>query len=361
LRENVETLRQGLSSGEAVAAVVKGNAYGCGLPEVVSCIEDLVDYFQVDDSDELSHLLAYTKKPALVFGYIEQDGLAEAIRGKAELAVFDAEHANQIGSAARSQGATVTVHLKIDALLGRLGTTPSRVGALLEALQDWPELKVASAYGHFANIEDTTDLSHAEEQTREFEAALLILTAKYPHLRRHMSATSGLMTGRQGSSPDALVRLGIGIYGLYPSAALSKTRASMGLKPVLEWKTMLAQVKTLPARHPVGYGLTYITSRAMRIGIVPQGYSDGYDRGLSNVGEVLVGGMRCPVIGRVAMNMFAVDLESVPNAKCEDEVVLLGSQEGESITAEELAAKLGTINYEILARISPSLERRIVE
>jgi alanine racemase len=161
-------------------------------------------------------------------------------------------------------------------------------------------------------------------------------------------------------APDDLVRLGIGLYGLYPSAALAKTKGNLVLRPVLAWKTLLAQVKTLPARHPVGYGLTYITSRPMRVGIVPQGYSDGYDRGLSNVGEVLVGSRRCPVLGRIAMNMFAVDLSEVPEAKREDEVVLLGTQGPETISPEELAAKLGTINYEVIARISPQIHREIV-
>jgi alanine racemase len=120
----------------------------------------------------------------------------------------------------------------------------------------------------------------------------------------------------------------------------------------------LAQVKTLPAGHPVGYGLTYVTWKETRVGIVPQGYSDGFDRGLSNVGEVLVQGRRCPVIGRVAMNMFAVDLSRAPDAKMEDEVVLLGSQGADRITAEEIAAKIGTINYEVVARIAHGLPRR---
>jgi alanine racemase len=128
----------------------------------------------------------------------------------------------------------------------------------------------------------------------------------------------------------------------------------------MRWVSRLAQVKVLPPRHPVGYGLTYITSRETRIGIVPQGYADGVDRGLSNTGEVLVGGVRCPMIGRVAMNMFAVDLTGVPHARAEDEVVLLGSQAGEMVSAEEIALKLGTINYEVVTRISPLLPRVLV-
>ena len=128
----------------------------------------------------------------------------------------------------------------------------------------------------------------------------------------------------------------------------------------MRWVTHLAQVKTLPTGHAVGYGLTYRTTRPTLVGIVPQGYSDGYDRGLSNVGEVLVHGQRCPVVGRVAMNMFAVDLSAAPDARSEDEVVLLGAQGEERITAEEIAAKLGTIAYEVVARVSPLLPRVVV-
>ena len=119
--------------------------------------------------------------------------------------------------------------------------------------------------------------------------------------------------------------------------------------------SLTSKVKTLPQGHPVGYGLTHITPKEIRIGIVPQGYSDGFDRRLSNSGEVLIGGVRCPVIGRVAMNMFAVDLTSSPDARLDDEVVILR----DGITAEEMAEKLGTINYEVVARINPLLHRRL--
>jgi alanine racemase len=124
---------------------------------------------------------------------------------------------------------------------------------------------------------------------------------------------------------------------------------------------VLAQVKTLPKGHPVSYGLQYVTSGETRIGVVPQGYSDGFDRSLSNRGEVLVGGRRCPVIGRVAMNMFMVDLSAVPQAVAGDEVVLLGSQGADAVTAEEMATAAETINYEVVARLSALLARRVVE
>ncbi len=351
LRHNVRVLRSLFGEGAPVAAVVKGNAYGHGLAEIAGVLESEVEAFQVDDLDELRALRGVSNKRTLVLGYVPKSDVAEAALLGGELAVYDFARLDHLAAS------NARVHVKVDALLGRQGILPNEVGRLAAELRRRPSIEVLSAYTHFANIEDTTDLVHAQAQLEVFERCFAELRQAFSHLRRHVSATSGVMALGSG---DDLVRLGIGIYGMYPSASLERRNAALGLRPVMTWRTRLAQVKELPARHPVGYGLTYLTSRPTRIGIVPQGYADGYDRGLSNVGEVLVGGRRCPVLGRVAMNMFAVDLSGVPDSHPEDEVVLLGEQGSERITAEEIASRLGTINYEVTARISPLLARRIV-
>jgi len=351
LRHNVALLRRHTGDRKTFIAVVKGNAYGHGLESVVSAIETEVDGFQVDDLDELRVLRPLTRKRILVLGYVPRDSIVEVAELGGELALYDTDRLALLAAAG------VPVHLKVDALLGRQGVLPEDLDGFLTALRAHPELRVLSAYGHFANIEDTTDLVHAEEQIATFEDAFAKIASQYPGIGRHLSATSGLLTVERSND---LVRIGIGTYGMYPSVSLDRRYAEMRLRPALRWVSHLAQVKTLPARHPIGYGLTYVTSRETRIGIVPQGYSDGYDRGLSNVGEVLVQGRRCSVLGRVAMNMFAADLTEVPSAKAEDEVVLLGEQAGERITAEEIASRLGTINYEVTTRLSALLPRRLV-
>ena len=134
----------------------------------------------------------------------------------------------------------------------------------------------------------------------------------------------------------------------------------MELKPVLSWKTKIAEVKTLPAGHTIGYGLTYMAYDEIKIAVIPQGYADGLDRGLSNKGEVLIKGTRCKILGRVAMNMCVVDVTHLPNVKIEDEVVILGIQGKEQIGAEDMAGKIDTINYEVTTRISALLPRVIV-
>lgn len=353
LRHNLAALKTLVPDEAKVAAVVKGNAYGHGMREVVQVLDGLVDYFQVDDLDELRLLRTVTQTPVLLLGYVPRDSVREAIALGAELTVYDVDRLGEMRGA--------RVHLKIDALLGRQGILPSQVTETVALIRE-SGAELAGVYGHYANIEDTTDLGHANSQRSVFdEAYALVEAAGFLGIARHLSATSGLMTMEgPGARANDVVRLGVGLYGLYPSEALARTHASLKLLPVMQWVSHLAQVKTLPVGHPIGYGLTFITEREMRVGIVPQGYSDGFVRSLSSCGEVLVGGSRCRVLGRVAMNMFAIDLSSVPDAKPEDEVVLLGAQAGERITAEQVAARTGTINYEATTRISPLLPRLVM-
>lgn len=357
LRRNVTALGKLAAPGVQIAAVVKANAYGHGLEQVVPVVEPLVDAFQVDDVDELVALRQVSKARALVFGYLAEDEIGEALSLDAEITIYDRDRLDTLCREAKRRGRRARVHLKVDALLGRLGVIHSQLDDLLIELQDRPEIEVVASYAHYANIEDTSDPEHVLAQESAFEACFRKVRAAFPEAQRHFSATSGLMTREGPAAKNALVRIGIGMYGLYPSGPLATAHAALQLRPAMRWVAQLAQVKLLPAGHPVGYGLTYVTQAPSRIGIVPQGYADGYDRGLSNCGEVLVAGKRCPVIGRVAMNMFMVDLSAAPAANQGDEVVLLGSQGSEAITAEEIAEKLGTINYEVVSRVSPHLRR----
>ena len=338
--------------GTKIAAVVKANAYGHGMSRVVQALADAPDFYQVDDVEELREIRQLTNQPALVLGYIAKSDIVEALNLGAEIGVWDTERLPAIAAAAASIGQKAKLHVKVDALLGRLGVLPNELTELANHIRSYDELLIAGYYGHFANIEDTTDLFHAQAQADAFASAITPMSPECTH----MSATSGLMTMEQ-TNPRDLVRIGIGLYGIYPSASLARSFSHLNLQPALRWVSHLAQVKVLPKGHPVGYGLTYITPREMPIGIVPQGYSDGYDRGLSNSGEVLVQGKRCAVLGRVAMNMFAIDLSPTPEVQAEEEVVLLGSQQSERISAEEIALRTNTIAYEVLARINPRLPR----
>ncbi len=218
-------------------------------------------------------------------------------------------------------------------------------------------------YAHFANIEDTTDFSHAQKQIDTYLRMQTIAAgAGYTNLATHISATSGLLVYEGDLGKNPIVRIGIGAYGMWPSEPLKRRYGKKGfeLLPVLSWKTHVAQVKTLPAGATIGYGLTYKTQKQTKTALIPQGYADGYVRSLSNCGMVLIGGRRCAVLGRVSMNMFVVDATSVPDVKEGDEVVLIGEQSDKSISAQELAERSGTVNYEATTRISPLLPRIVV-
>jgi len=355
LIHNCTVLRSLLLPEQKLLAAIKANAYGHGMTQIVTCLENFVDGWQVDDAIEARELSNITKKPIFIFGYIAVHELSDIARDNVTIALYDTfrlSELNRLGA---------HVHIKIDACLGRQGVLLEEVPGFISELKKFSDIHVDGIYGHFANIEDVSDISHATKQLSAFsEAVALFNAAGYVNLNTHMSATSGVI--RLGLRADhASVRFGIGLYGLWPSKDLQKEGEARGifLKPILRWVSCVAQVKTVPAGYSIGYGLTYVTPKKMKIAIIPQGYSDGFARDLSNMGTVLIRGRRCAVIGRVSMNMFAVDVDHVSNVEQEDEVVLLGEQGDECISAEEIAEGR-TINYEVTTRITPLLPRIVV-
>ncbi|HEY7816878.1 MAG TPA: alanine racemase, partial [Vicinamibacteria bacterium] len=244
------------------------------------------------------------------------------------------------------------VHLKVETGLNRLGVVPAALKGLVE---DLPGLEIEGVYTHFADVEDPESsfyqrqLERLGEAVRHFEEGLLA----------HAVPSAGALLHPAESLH--LARVGIGLYGIWPSAATrAEAKAAGELSPVLSWKARLAQVKTVPAGGTVGYDVTYRAPSERRVGIVPAGYADGFDRRLSNRGRVLVRGKSAPVVGRVAMNMFMVDVTEA-GASDGDEIVLMGEQAGAVLTADEVADSIGTIAYEILARLSPRLARHFRE
>lgn len=363
LLHNFKAIKNFVQPEVKIVAVIKANAYGHGQNEVAKILENEADYFQVDDLEELRLLREVSQKPVLILGYVAKEELAEAIGLGGILSVYDKERLELIDEIAQKIGKPVGVHIKIDAYLGRQGILMDQIDDFIESLGKYSNIRIWGLYCHFANIEDTSDFSHTQKQIDGFSKAVeKFRAAGFVGFETHSSATSGVLVYEQKNMPNTMVRPGIGTYGLWPSEELKGRfkNENLNLKPAMRWVTHVAQVKTVPAGYSIGYGLTYITSKSTKIAIVPQGYSDGYDRGLSNVGEVLIGSTRCRVLGRVAMNMFVVDVSHLENVKQEDEIVLLGRQGDEEITAEEIASHLGTINYEITTRVNPLLKRVVV-
>lgn len=361
LIHNFEVFKSVVSPKTKILSVVKANAYGHGLEQIVTILNDNTDYFGVDDLEELRTLRKYSSKPTLVMGYIAKENLEKAIILDPILVIYDLERARKLSEIGKKLKITPKIHIKIDASLGRQGILLKDAEKFAAGLKTIDNVKVEGIYAHFANIEDTGDFSHAQKQINEFKKAVEIFENNgFKKLKKHMSSTAATFVYEKDKGINDIVRIGKGLYGSWPSEGVRlQDKGEHELKPVLTWITHVAQVKTVPAGFTIGYGLTHRTAKPTKIAIIPQGYSDGYDRGLSNLGEVLISGKRCKILGRVAMNMFTVDVSNI-EVKVEDEVVLLGKQGKEEITVEEIAKKLETINYEVISRISPLLPRIII-
>lgn len=364
---NIKQFKSLAKKGTKFAVAIKGNAYGHGQNKVAEILEPYVDYFIVNSIEELELLRKVTTKESFVLGYIQEKSFKKAIKLHSILSVFSLEELENINkiaflSSRQAQKIKQEIHLSVDALLGREGFLIKELPKVFEKLKKYKNIKLTGIYAHFANIEDTNNFTHAKKQIKKYEEAIKIAKKfGYKNLQTHISATSGLLVYEKNKGVNSLIRLGVGVYGIWPSEHIKFLyKNKLELKPVLSWKTKVAQIKTLPAGSTIGYGLTHTVFKPTKIAVVPQGYADGYDRGFSNKGEVLINGTKCKVLGRVAMNMFVVNVDHLPNIKIEDEVVILGKQGNQEITAEEMAEKIDTINYEITTRISSLLPRRVV-
>lgn len=362
LVNNIKQLKKVAKKGTEFSVAIKGNAYGHGQNEIVKILEPHVDYFQVDSIEELRLLRKISKKKTFVFGYVQKSDIKEIMKLECILSIFSIDQMLKISSVAKSFKKVQEVHIPVDAYLGREGFQLSELENLFTEIKKNKYIKVTGMYAHFANIEDTNDFSHAYKQIKCYEKALKLANDfNFSDIKTHMSATSGLLVYEKAKGINNIIRLGIGVYGLWPSEHIKSTyKSTLELKPVLSLKTKVAQIKSLKKGDSVGYGLTYVAKNDTKIALIPLGYADGFDRGFSNNGEVLIGGTKCKILGRVMMNMFVVDVSHLKNILNEDEVVIIGKQGYLQISVEDLATHINTINYEITTRISPLLPKVVV-
>lgn len=363
LAHNLELFRKLLQPGTGIAAVVKANAYGHGVAQVVPIMEGLgVEMYAVHSLVEAQDVRACGgTKPILVMGYIPPAQIARMSDPTVHVLLSSREVLRALASRGAELGVAWPVHIKVDTGTHRQGVPPEDAAHLAREAQG-AGLAVVGVATHFANIEDTTDHSYAFQQLRRFRQALQLVervTGQLPYVHAACSAAALLFR----ETDFTMARLGISLYGHWPSREtylswlLQHGRDGITLKPVLSWRARIGQIKTVGAREPIGYGLSYRTTRVTRVAVLPVGYAEGYPRALSNRGSVLVHGQRAPVLGRVCMNITMVDVTDIPQAAEGDVATLIGPDGEERVTAEELAELCGTINYEILARLSPALPR----
>ena len=361
IRENVRAMAGNLRPGTRMAAVIKADGYGHGAVPIAKMLEkeEIIFGYAVATPEEALELRANgIRKPLLLLGYVFPESYEEMIEKDVWVCIFDEESARLLDETAGKLGRKALIHFALDTGMSRIGFADEEASAkTIARIAHLPNLTVRGLFTHLARA-DETDKSPAYAQMERYAHFLKLLekeNVRIPY--RHISNSAGIL--RLPEANYDFVRAGITLYGLWPSDEVE--RDILPLRPAMSISSHLTYVKEIPAGVSVGYGGTWTAERPARIGTVPVGYADGYPRGLSNRGEVLVGGKRVPIRGRVCMDQFMVDLTGVPGAKAGDEVVLLGSQGEETITMEELGSRSGRFNYEFACCVGKRVPRVYVD
>jgi alanine racemase len=348
LRDNVAAIRRAVPDSARLLAVVKADAYGHGMiPVAREALRAGADWLAVALTEEGEALReAGVDAPILVLGATSPSEAEAGVAHSLTLTVCDTAMVASVQSAAEKLGKTGQVHLKIDSGMCRIGArTEQEVMDVLDAVEASPGVRLTGAFTHFADA-DGKDLDFTREQLTRFRA----LTSLLPDGLILHCANSAAIHRLPEAAMD-MVRAGISMYGYPPVPTL------MNLRPVMSWCTEVTYVKEIHPGDTVSYGRTFTADRPMRVATVACGYGDGYHRAASGKAQVLIGGRRAPVLGRICMDQMMADVTDIPGVKAGDEAVLLGRQGQETITAEEIAAWAGTISYEVLLAATGRVRR----
>lgn len=353
LAANVRELVR-VAGGSQVMAVVKADGYGHGaVPVARTAVEAGARWLAVACLEEGLQLRRQgLKVPILILGYLPPEEARAAVEADISCCVFGDEGARALAQAAARSGRRARVHVKVDTGMGRLGVRPEDAVGFVRWLKGIPALEVEGVFTHLAAA-DEDDLSSARAQVEAFSSVLTALEREQVHVPYRHAANSAALLRLPGARLN-LVRPGLAMYGIYPAPGLESVAR---VRPVLTWKTRVAQVKVMRPGETVGYGRTWRAAGGEVVGTLPVGYADGYRRVLSGRAEVLVRGRRAPIAGRVSMDQLTVALPAGWELSAGEEVVLLGRQGEEEITAGDLARAAGTIPYEILVGIGRRVAR----
>ena len=356
LSHNFEAIRR-FSHNRPVIAVVKADAYGHGAPEVArTLVAQGAAYLGVAYADEAAHLReAGITAPILVF--FDPD-TAAVFRHNLTPVVFDMARAESLSREAVRLGRPLRIHVKVDTGMGRLGLQGDAAAMILRIAR-LPGLEVEGVMSHFSEA-DLRDPSFAESQIAQFRALRDALKNAGLQPRFFHIANSAAVMSKPEAHFDA-VRPGIMLYGYSPLENGANASEAVDLKPVMRVSTRFVSIRSVAADKPISYGRTFHTKRQSLIGVLAAGYADGFSRCFSNNGEVLVRGKRAPIVGRVCMDLTMIDLTDIPGVEEADEVVLIGSQDGQTITAADWAARARTIPYEILLSLGKCAKRSFID
>lgn len=364
LVHNVSVFRTILSSDTLLLGVVKANAYGHGLTEIASISEADLDWFGVHDASEARQLRSIgIKRPILVMGFVPDGELAD-LDSDTHLLVSSVSALESVAEYRDRCGVSLPIHLKVDTGAKRQGIPIAGIDEMVSSAAKHG-LDIVGLATHFANIEDTLEHDFARSQLDRFheavEQATRLLGEVPPFVHAACSAAALLFR----ETDFSIARVGISLYGHWPSRetklswAIEHGRDGFQLHPVLSWRAVVGQLQTVAKGESVGYGRTWTALRDTVLGVIPVGYADGYPRVLGNRSRVGIRGRAAPVVGRVCMNIFMIDVTDIPDVEIGDEVTIVGSDGALSITVEELAGLSASINYEFLARLSRAIPRVI--
>ncbi|MBI1871557.1 MAG: alanine racemase [Chlamydiae bacterium] len=347
LSHNIKTIRSIIGPKVSLLGVVKADAYGLGLLEIskilLKCSVNALGVTNVEEGILIRK--TFSEVPIVILGPSFSDYLEDALEWNLIPVVSSLELLKKLNEIAFLMGKKARVHLMIDTGMGRMGLWYEKGEDFFQELLRLESVVIEGVASHFASS-DGPHLEFSKLQLSRFQDFLFRLKMMgFKVSFEHMANSSALL--RLPDSFFNMVRIGILLYGAYPSPFLPRG----DFQPVLSWKTKIAFIKEVEPGRPISYGSSFVTSRKTKVGTLPIGYSHGYDRALSNRGEVLVGGKRCPVVGRVTMDQIMIDLGPESIARVDEEVVLLGTQGEQEMTLEELAEKADTIPYELMCRM----------
>ena len=354
---NMEQMKKRIGGGARLIAVVKTDAYGHGAVPLAEVFEKL-DYvwgYAVASLDEGMILRKHgIKKPILVLGCVFPDQYDDMVRNDIRAAVYMEEMALGMAEAARKAGKKAYIHIKTDTGMGRIGFPVSEESAdIIERISKLEDIKIEGMFTHFAKA-DETDKTYTYDQHRKFMWMKEQMEKRGVEIPYYDCDNSAGIIDFPDMKHD-LARAGISTYGMYPSEEVNQN--AVDLKPVLSLVSHVIFVKTVKPGTSISYGGTFVAPEKMRVATIPVGYGDGYPRSLSNKGTVLIHGKRARILGRVCMDQFMVDVTDIPDVKFMDQAVLIGEDQGDRITVEELAGLSGRFNYEFVCCLGKRIPR----
>lgn len=355
ISHNINEVKKRIGHGVKVMAVIKADGYGHGATVLGDFLKNEVDYYGVATIEEAMELREYgIKVPILILGYTSPSQYLTLVENDITQTVYNIEMAKEMSNAGEKCKKQAKIHIALDTGMTRIGFQPNEDGALaVKEIATFPNLIIEGLFTHFA-CADEKDKSYSELQIDRYDKFVELLEEKDINIPiKHMCNSAGIM--EFDNHRFDMVRSGIITYGLYPSEDVNKD--AIKLKPALQWKTHVVNVKNVDSGHGVSYGATYITKNKTKIATISIGYADGYPRALSSKAKVLIHGSYAPIIGRVCMDQMMIDVTNIDNVEIEDEVTLVGQEGKNAISVEELAGMAGSFNYEFVCGIGKRVPR----